>query len=121
MVAYCFTINTQAAPPNAITPPCHSRCLCCQSALRKTSTFWFHDPRNNHDSLRDIAISKGRIAAITAKYKDSVDDAVEAGKRANIPVMVDFGYFLPRRLYHELVGKYLRPGLDQIVTPPSKQ
>ena len=78
-------------------------------------------PRNNRDSLRDIAISKGRIAAIAAKYKDSVDDAVEAGKRANIPVMVDFGYFLPQRPYHELVGKYLRPGLDQIVTPPSKQ
>lgn len=41
---------------------------------------------------------------------DSVDDAVEAGTRAKIPVMVDFGYFLPERPYYELVGKHLRPG-----------
>jgi hypothetical protein len=27
----------------------------------------------------------------------SVEKAVEAGKLANIPVMVDFGYFLPER------------------------
>ncbi|MBM3759481.1 MAG: amidohydrolase/deacetylase family metallohydrolase [Acidobacteria bacterium] len=41
---------------------------------------------------------------------DSVDDAVLAGTKANIPVMVDFGYFLPERPYYELVGKHLRPG-----------
>jgi dihydroorotase len=41
---------------------------------------------------------------------DSVDDAVLAGTKANIPVMVDFGYFLRERPYYELVGKHLRPG-----------
>ncbi|MFN9299112.1 MAG: amidohydrolase/deacetylase family metallohydrolase [Acidobacteriota bacterium] len=41
---------------------------------------------------------------------DSVDDAVLAGTKAKIPVMVDFGYFLPQRTYYELVAKHLRPG-----------
>lgn len=41
---------------------------------------------------------------------DSVDDALEAGTKAKIPVMVDFGYFLPERPYYQLVGERLRPG-----------
>lgn len=40
----------------------------------------------------------------------SVDRAVEAGTLANIPVMVDFGFFVKERPYYELVGKHLRPG-----------
>ncbi len=40
----------------------------------------------------------------------SIDAALEAGRLANLPVMVDFGYFLPERPYHELVGKRLRSG-----------
>jgi len=40
----------------------------------------------------------------------SVDAAVEAGKLANIPVMVDFGWFLPERPYWQLVTRHLRPG-----------
>jgi dihydroorotase len=40
----------------------------------------------------------------------SVDRAVEAGKLANLPVMVDFGYFLPERPYWQLVTEHLRPG-----------
>ncbi len=40
----------------------------------------------------------------------SVDRAVEAGKMAGIPVMVDFGYFLPERPYWQLVTEHLRPG-----------
>jgi dihydroorotase len=40
----------------------------------------------------------------------SVERAVEAGTLANIPVMVDFGYFLPERPFYELVTKKLRPG-----------
>jgi len=40
----------------------------------------------------------------------SVDRAVEAGKLAAIPVMVDFGYFLPERPYWRLVTERLRPG-----------
>ncbi len=40
----------------------------------------------------------------------SVDSAVQAGRVAGIPVMVDFGYFLPERPFWELVGERLRPG-----------
>jgi dihydroorotase len=40
----------------------------------------------------------------------SVDRAVEAGKLANIPVMVDFGTFRPERPYQQLVLEHLRPG-----------
>jgi dihydroorotase len=39
-----------------------------------------------------------------------VDRAVEAGKLANVPVMVDFGYFMPERPFQDLVLKHLRPG-----------
>jgi dihydroorotase len=40
----------------------------------------------------------------------SVDKAIEAGKAAGIPIMVDFGYFLPERPYWQLVTQRLRPG-----------
>ncbi|MGH9721781.1 MAG: amidohydrolase/deacetylase family metallohydrolase [Bryobacteraceae bacterium] len=40
----------------------------------------------------------------------SVERAVEAGKLANVPVMVDFGYFLPERPYPRMVTGILRPG-----------
>lgn len=40
----------------------------------------------------------------------SVDRAVEAGKLAGVPVMVDFGYFLEQRPYWQLVTQHLRPG-----------
>lgn len=40
----------------------------------------------------------------------SVDRAVEAGKLAGIPVMVDFGWFLPERPYWQLVTEHLRRG-----------
>lgn len=40
----------------------------------------------------------------------SVERAVEAGKLANIPVMVDFGYFLANRPYSHMVTEILRPG-----------
>ncbi len=40
----------------------------------------------------------------------SVDRAIEAGVRAGVFVMVDFGYFLPERPYWELVTRRLRPG-----------
>ena len=39
-----------------------------------------------------------------------VDRAIEAGKLAGLPVMVDFGYFLPQRPYWQLVTEKLRPG-----------
>lgn len=41
---------------------------------------------------------------------ESVDSAVKAGRSAGIPVMVDFGWFLPQRPFWELVGDRLRPG-----------
>ena len=66
------------------------------------------------------------IVRLAAKHKDvvvgvksahyqspdwsSVDSAIEAGKGANIPVMVDFGYFLRERPYYKLVTEKLRPG-----------
>jgi dihydroorotase len=40
----------------------------------------------------------------------SVESAVEAGTIANIPVMVDFGYFLVERPFYRLVTEKLRPG-----------
>lgn len=40
----------------------------------------------------------------------SVEKAVEAGKLADIPVMVDFGYFLPERPYETMISDILRPG-----------
>jgi dihydroorotase len=50
----------------------------------------------------------------TAHYRGpdwiSVDRAVEAGTLVDIPVMVDFGYFLPERPYYQLVTERLRPG-----------
>jgi len=40
----------------------------------------------------------------------SVDRALEAGKLASLPVMVDFGNFRRERPYPDLVSKRLRPG-----------
>jgi dihydroorotase len=67
-----------------------------------------------------------QVARLAAKHKDvvvgvksahyeapdwlSVDRAVEAGKAAGIPVMVDFGFFLKERPYWQLVTEHLRPG-----------
>lgn len=40
----------------------------------------------------------------------SVERAMEAGTLAGVPVMVDFGYFLPERPFYKLVTEKLRPG-----------
>jgi dihydroorotase len=40
----------------------------------------------------------------------AVDRGVEAGKLANIPVMIDFAEFRPERPFQDLVLKHLRPG-----------
>ncbi len=54
------------------------------------------------------------VGVKTAHYQrpdwTSVDRAIEAGKMAGIPVMVDFGYFLAGRPFWRLVGERLRPG-----------
>ena len=50
----------------------------------------------------------------TAHYRGpewtAVDRAVEAGRLANVPIMVDFGTFGPDRPFEELVLERLRPG-----------
>ncbi len=66
------------------------------------------------------------VARLAAKHKDvvvgvksahyqkpdweSVDKAIEAGRMAGIPIMVDFGYFYRERPYWQLVTEKLRPG-----------
>jgi dihydroorotase len=40
----------------------------------------------------------------------AVDRGVEAGKLANVPVMIDFATFRPERPFQDLVLKHLRPG-----------
>lgn len=58
---------------------------------------------------------KGLIVGIkTAHYMGrdfvAVDRAIEAGKLANIPIMVDFGRAFPEKSLAELLSKKLRPG-----------
>jgi dihydroorotase len=54
------------------------------------------------------------VGVKTAHYEGpewvAVDRAIEAGKLAGLPVMVDFGYFLPQRPWYQLVEQRLRPG-----------
>lgn len=78
------------------------------------------------DAAEQEDFNADAMAKLAAKHKDvivgfksahyqkpdweSVDAAVEAGRKANLPVMVDFGYFLPQRPYYQLVGEHLRSG-----------
>src|SRR5262249_47220221 len=54
------------------------------------------------------------VGVKTAHYQGpewiAVDNAVAAGKLANIPVVVDFGRPWPERSYVKLVTEHLRPG-----------
>jgi len=58
------------------------------------------------------------VGVKTAHYElpdwTSVDRALEAGKAAGLPIMVDFGYFRPERPYWQLVTEKL--GRDDIST-----
>ncbi|MBV6433225.1 MAG: Adenine deaminase [Bryobacteraceae bacterium] len=73
---------------------------------------------NDMDPKATAAMAKrypGLVVGVkTAHYRGpewtAVERAVEAGRLANIPVMVDFGDFRPERPYEELVTKKLRPG-----------
>lgn len=58
---------------------------------------------------RDVVVGV-KSAHFQSPEWTAVDNAVEAGKEAGIPVMVDFGRFLPGRPFWELVGEHLRPG-----------
>jgi len=51
-----------------------------------------------------------KTAHFEAPEWTAVDRALEAGKLASLPVMVDFGKFRPERPYADLVSKRLRPG-----------
>src|SRR5438094_1644601 len=62
-----------------------------------------------------VKLHRDTIVGIkTAHYKGpewvAVERAVEAGKLADVPVMVDFGKFRPERPFQELVLDKLRPG-----------
>ena len=61
--------------------------------------------RENSDAVVGI-----KSAHWWGKDFTSVEKAVEAGKLADIPVMVDFGYFLPERPYETMISDILRPG-----------
>ena len=70
------------------------------------------------DAAQTAATAKANkdliVGIKTAHYQGPewapVDRAVEAGKLAGLPVMVDFGTFRPERPFQELVLKRLRPG-----------
>ena len=78
------------------------------------------------DIVEQSDFDPGEVARLARKHRDvvvgvksahyqlpdwaSVDRAIEAGKAAAIPIMVDFGYFLPERPYWQLVTQRLRPG-----------
>ena len=51
-----------------------------------------------------------KVAHYVGKEWDPVDRAVEAGKIANVPVIVDFGGSVPPLSIEELFMKHLRPG-----------
>ncbi|MCX6625977.1 MAG: amidohydrolase family protein [Acidobacteria bacterium] len=51
-----------------------------------------------------------KIAHYAGPDWGAVDRAVEAGRRAHIPVMVDFAEFRPERPFEQLVLKHLRRG-----------
>ena len=58
---------------------------------------------------RDVVVGV-KIAHFAGPEWVAVDRAVEAGKLADIPVMVDFAEFRPERPFQDLVLKHLRPG-----------
>ena len=67
------------------------------------------------ETARQALANKGVVVGVkTAHYAGPewipVERAVEAGTKAHIPVMVDFGQFRPERPYQDLVLKKLRPG-----------
>jgi dihydroorotase len=70
------------------------------------------DPKATADMAKRYP---GLVVGIkTAHYRGPewipVERAVEAGRMADIPVMVDFGAFRPERPFEDLVLKKLRPG-----------
>ena len=81
---------------------------------------------NNEVEQNPVDMEPEKTAAVAKQHADvivgiksahwrqptfvSVQRAVEAGKLANVPVMIDFGSFLPERPYQQMVLELLRPG-----------
>ncbi len=66
-------------------------------------------------TAKAVLANKGTVVGIkTAHYRGpewvAVERAVEAGTKAGVPVMVDFGLFHPARPFQQLVLEKLRPG-----------
>ena len=65
-------------------------------------------------ALRVTQFPKIIVGIKTAHFRGpewtAVDRAVEAGRMANVPVMVDFGEFVSDRPWRQLVTQHLRPG-----------
>lgn len=70
------------------------------------------DPKLTATRIREFAgvIVGVKTAHYTGPEWDPVDRAVEAGRLAGVPIMVDFGQFVPERPFEELVLRHLRPG-----------
>ncbi|MBI3697465.1 MAG: amidohydrolase/deacetylase family metallohydrolase [Acidobacteria bacterium] len=70
------------------------------------------DPRATAEVAKEfpVVIVGVKSAHFRGPSWTSVERAVEAGKLANIPVMVDFGTFRPERPFQQLVLEKLRPG-----------
>lgn len=76
--------------------------------------------QNQSDMDVDRAVGKMKehadvvVGSKTAHYCGpewiSTDRALEAGQRAGMPAMIDFGLFLKERPYYELVTKRMAPG-----------
>jgi len=70
---------------------------------------------NPEQAARVARKNAGVVVGIkTAHYEKpdwtAIDSALEAGRLAGMPIMVDFGFFLPSRPYWKLVTEKLRPG-----------
>jgi len=62
-----------------------------------------------------VTANRDLIVGIKTAHYDgpewiAVERAIEAGRLANVPIMVDFGTFRPERPFEQLVGEKLRPG-----------
>ncbi len=70
------------------------------------------DPEKTADMIRRHADVIVGIKSAHWRAPDftCVEKAVEAGRLANVPVMVDFGYFLPERPYQKMISEIFRPG-----------
>lgn len=58
---------------------------------------------------RDLIVGV-KVAHYSGPEWDPVDRAVEAGREANVPIMIDFGGYTPPLSLEDLLLKHLRPG-----------